>query len=770
MSRFFVTLGCASVRFRFLVVLAWIVVTVLCVRLLPTLSDVAKDTTSGFLPADSPSMQAAALAAPFQNTSLGVATLVVARDGGLTAADNTAIDQLEAKIRTVDRVTLVADLGTSRDGAARQALIQASVVAYSAGPEAKGVVDAIRATFGTVNAPAGLQMHLTGQLATQVDTVAASGSSQDQTQLLSVVFIVVLLLLAFRALLAPLVTLIPAAFVLVLSGPVIAESTKIGVQVSSITQLLLIVLILGAGTDYGVFLVFRVREELRRGLSPSDAVVHSVARVGESITFSAFTVIAALVSLVLADFAFYQSLGPALAIGIALMLLAGLTLLPALLSILGRAVFWPTSTKHVPHGERGLWDRVGVVATHRPGLTLAAGLVLFGGLGATLLTVGVAGFGEVTGSPKGTDSAAGSALIDAHFPSSTAGRSAVLMRFPQTVWDDASVLDTAQTGLTELSEFSGLVGPLNPNGIPLTTDQLVGLHATLGPARELPPDEPANLTATVPAQLYNAYRATSQLISPDGRTVQFSVAFAGGDASSPAALDAVAPMRADVTRVANAAGASASGVFGVVEFAADVSQISGSDLQRIIPIVAVLIALLLAIVLRSAVAPLYLVLSIVLSYFGALGFVGVVFVHLGGQDGINFILPFLMFVFLMALGSDYNILMMSRIREEAHALPLRDAVARAVGRTGSTITTAGMILGGTFAVLAVAGGSAGGGQIQQIGYGVAAGILMDTFLLRSLLVPSLVVLLGRWNWWPSHLSRTAEEPGEPLVATSPAEE
>ena len=169
-----------------------------------------------------------------------------------------------------------------------------------------------------------------------------------------------------------------------------------------------------------------------------------------------------------------------------------------------------------------------------------------------------------------------------------------------------------------------------------------------------------------------------------------------------------------------------------------------------------MIALLLAIVLRSLVAPLYLVASIVLSYLASLGLVGIVFVHLGGQDGINFILPFLMFVFLMALGSDYNILIMSRIREEAHELPLRDAVARAIGRTGSTITTAGMILGGTFAVLAVAGGSAGGGQIQQIGYGVAAGVLMDTFLVRSLLVPSLVVLLGRWNWWPSRLAGEAD--------------
>jgi RND superfamily putative drug exporter len=754
MSRFFTSLGQFTVRFRFLIVLAWIVVTVLAVRMLPSLGDVAKDTTSGFLPANSPSMQAAVLAAPFQDTSLAAATLVVARDGGLTAADNAAIDALEARIRGIDKVKVVLDLGISGDGQARHALVEATVVAFSAGPEAKGVVDAIRSSFAAAAAPAGLEVHLTGQLAIQVDTVAASGSSQSLTSQLSLLFIIVLLLLAFRAVLAPIVTLVPAAFVLVLSGPVIAESTKIGVQVSSITELLLIVLILGAGTDYGVFLVFRVREELRHGLSPHDAVVRSVSRVGESITFSALTVIAALVSLVLAEFAFYQSLGPALAIGIALMLLAGLTLLPALLAIFGRAVFWPTGTSARTHERPGLWDRIGVVATRRPGITLVAGVALFVALGATLLTTGVAGFGNVTSSPAGTDSAAGSAITQAHFPSSVASRSAVLLQFQTSVWDDPSVLSRAQDGLGGLSEFQGLVGPLNPNGIALTTDQLTQLHTALGPARQLPAI-PA--TTAVPAPMYAAYRATGQLISPDGHTIQFSVEFANGDMSSPAVLDSVPAMRADVGRVAQAAGASSYGVFGQVAFASDVSHISGADLVRIIPLVAVLIALLLAIVLRSLVAPLYLVASIVLSYLAALGFVGIVFVHLGGQGGINFLLPFLMFVFLMALGSDYNILIMSRIREEAHHLPLRDAVARAIGRTGSTITTAGMILGGTFAVLAVAGGSAGGGQIQQIGYGVAAGVLMDTFLLRSLLVPSLVVLLGRRNWWPSHLARDLSE-------------
>jgi RND superfamily putative drug exporter len=753
LNRIFERIGTAAVRFRFFVVAAWVVGTILAVQLLPSIGDVAKGTTSSFLPADSPSMQAATLAAPFRDVSLAAATLVVTRDGGLTPEDNAAIDRLEAQIRSVDRVRQVVDLGVSGDGQARQAMIQAEVVAFTGGPEARGAVDAIRAEFNGI--PAGLQAHLTGQLAIQVDTIAASGSSENTTQALSLLFIVVLLVLAFRAALAPIVTLLPAVFVLLLSGPVIAESTKIGVQVSSVTQLLLIVLVLGAGTDYGVFLVFRVREELRRGLAPHDAVIRSVSRVGESISFSAFTVIAALVSLSLAEFAFYQSLGPALAIGIALMLLAGLTLLPALLAILGRAVFWPTGASPRAHDRPGLWDRIGVSATRRPGPTLVAGVGLFAALGATLLTTSVAGFGNVTASPADTESAVGSAIVEAHFPSANGGRSAVLLSFPNSIWDDPSVVAVAHDGLSALPEFGGLVGPLNPNGIPLTTDQLAQLHEILGPARQLPPVPTAN---TVPVGLYNAYRATGQLISPDGRTIQFSVEFAKGNASDPTVLETVPAMRADVDRVAQEAGASANGVFGQVALAYDISQISSSDLTRIIPIVAVLIALLLAIVLRSMTAPLYLVASIVLSYLAALGLVGIIFVHLGGQDGLNYILPFLMFVFLMALGSDYNILIMSRIREEAHELPLRDAVARAIGRTGSTITTAGAILGGSFAVLAIAGSSSGGAQLQQIGYGVAAGVLIDTFLLRSLLVPSMVVLLGRWNWWPSHLARSESGP------------
>ncbi len=752
MKHIFTGLGRFSVRFRVPVVIGWIVITVVCVHLLPTLASVSKDSNSAFLPSDAPSMKAAQLAGPFQNSTLAAATLVaVSSTGPLTAADQVAITRFEGEVAKITHVRLVRDLGTSPNGLARQALIEAAVPAFGGG-DGPQLVETIRARFAAASLP-GLTYHLTGDLPTVIDSQQSSKKSQNLTQVFSLIFILALLLVAFRAVLAPFVTLLPAALVLALSGPVVAEATHIGVQVSVITQVILIVLVLGAGTDYGLFLVFRVREELRRGLLPHAAVVTAVSTVGESITFSALTVIAALLSLILAQFGLYQSLGPALAIGIALMLVAGLTLLPALLAIFGRAVFWPTKTLREEHPRSGLYGWLAKGVVRRPAWILIAGLVVFGGLAIGNFTSTTAGFGN-TSPPSGTDSAAGAIVLANDFPASNVNGSAVLFRLAYSAWTDPGALAVAQTKLVQTGQFSSVIGPLSASR--LTGAQITSLHASLGAPGLLPEVEPSNLG--VPAAAYNSYRALAQFISPDGLTVQLSTLLLHNNDNSSKALAAVPGVRAAVARVGKTIGATESGIFGVIPFAYDVQNLSNSDLLHIIPVVAVLIAILLAIVMRSLVAPLYLVVSVVLSYLAALGLVAVVFVHLLGQDGINFILPFLMFVFLMALGSDYNILVMTRIREEVHSMSLRQAVRRAVGMTGTTVSTAGLVLGGTFAVLAIAGGGSGGGQIQQIGFGIAFGVFMDTFIIRTLVVPSIVVLLGRWNWWPSQLSRPDSGP------------
>jgi RND superfamily putative drug exporter len=321
----------------------------------------------------------------------------------------------------------------------------------------------------------------------------------------------------------------------------------------------------------------------------------------------------------------------------------------------------------------------------------------------------------------------------------------------------------AERTLRDSGAFTQLEGPLNPNGFPLTPAQFARLHAQLGPPQRLPVVKPAGLP--VSARAYNAYRTAALLVSSDGRTIQFLAGLKAGSQDSTAAMNATPKIRTVVHAAARRSGATDDGVAGEAAAVYDINRTANHDLALVIPVAIVAIGILLALVLRSAVAPLYLIVSVALSYLAALGIATIVFIDIGGEGGISFILPFLMFIFLLALGEDYNILVMTRIREEARRLPLREAVVRAISRTGSTVTSAGIILGGTFAVFGiVGGGGSGGSQLRAIGFGLAAGILMDTFLVRTLLVPSTVILLGRRNWWPSSLARDAEPEPTPEPA------
>src|SRR5262245_47638291 len=422
MDAAFASLGRLVVRFRYPIVLVWVAATVLSLIAFPSLGSVIKDMSIGdYLPTHTPSAEAVQLLAPFQNARYASAIIVAAReDGALTREDEAAIDRIEQRVRTMPHVKTVRDVALSSDGVARQVEVQAEVSSTGAGTGANLTRDIQRA-FGEVGALPGLRLHLTGDLATAVDTLDDQRASQNAAERLTYVLIIVLLVLAFRALLAPLLTLIPAAIALALAGPIITGAvTRFGVQVSSITQVVLIVLVLGAGTDYGLFLTYRVREELRRGHDPKDAVARALQTVGETITFSALTVIVALSTLVLAEFASYQSLGPALAIGIAVMLLAGLTLLPALLAIFGRGAFWPISTQPGESTPSRWWSAVTARLARRPAIIVGLGTLLLVGLALGQLGASLSGFGAQTSGPAGADSTKGAAVIAAHYP--TAGQ------------------------------------------------------------------------------------------------------------------------------------------------------------------------------------------------------------------------------------------------------------------------------------------------------------------------------------------------------------
>ncbi|HEX9034293.1 MAG TPA: MMPL family transporter [Streptosporangiaceae bacterium] len=794
---FFGALGRFSVRFRWLMTIAWIAAAVLASVLLPSLSSVTQSDNTKFLPANAPVEKAATLAKPFGTANLLPIPLVAARTNSpFTAADSKALAGLQARLKSDPLVVRVIDLGQSPARPSAGQGDQFMILVHQIGGDPNAgtkLIDGLRAKIKQAHAPAGLQLHLAGTFAVQVDQQKANGNQGNKIQYYSSLLIIVLLVLIFRSFTLALVTLAPAFISVVISGPLVAEAAHHGLQVSPIAQFLMIVLVLGAGTDYGLFLVFRVREQLRvahydggpivgRGAGsamwsdlrrPRDparlAIITSITRVGESITFSAATVIAAVLTLLLASFPFYADLGVPFAIAIGVTLLAALTLLPALLSVrlsllgvkrtafqrlFGKPKLLPLDIQG--SGKPGTWGKIASRIVRYPVQTLLVGLVFFGALSIGVTGYKAAGFGGSTTPPTGSDSAAGQALLTKYFPQASANPTNLIFRFRRPVWTNPSVLAAGTTELKASSLFTTVAGPLNPVGVTLTPAQYAALYQTLGPAKALSPVPPAG--SKVPPGAYQLYRATGNYVSMDGRTVQFSVGLRVGDPGTTAAMDAVGPIRAETARVATSMGATASGVAGEAPALHDISSISNSDLKKIIPIAILVIGLLLAIVLRSLIAPIYLILSVGVSYLAALGLAAFLFIDIGGSGGLVFFLPFLMFIFLLALGEDYNILVMTRIREEAHKLPLREAVSRALSVTGTTVTSAGLVLAGSFLVLTVVSGS-GGTQIRDIGLALALGILMDTFLVRTLLVPSTVVLLGRWNWWPSRL--TIDRPDVP---------
>jgi putative drug exporter of the RND superfamily len=776
---FFTLAGRLAVRFRWAILLTWVAGTFAAVMLLPSLSSVTQSDNTSFLPASAPSEQAAQLASPLQGASLTAVTVVAVRPGGtLTAADQVAMTRLSAALSRVPKVVSVRDAGESADGRAEQLTVLAGL-AQSGGlatTQQASLVGSLRDAIRSAGLPAGLEAHTAGPVATRVDNNATSTSSSSRVQWFSIVFVVALLIAVFRSALAPIVAVVPAVVVVLVGERLTAEAAVHGLSVSQIASLLLIVLVLGAGTDYALFLMFRVREEMRGGLACRDAIVKSVGRVGETITFSAGVLIAALLSLAVASFSLYSGLAAPLAIGIGLMLIAGLTLLPALLAICGPVAFWPSATRPGA-GRAGWWGPVCARIVRRPSATLIVGLVVFAALAVASAGYLAAGFGGAATAPAGSDSALGNALLTEHFPRTAANPTIIVMRLARPAWAEAAAVAAAQRQLAGDPQFTAVAGPLDANGTTLTAAQYTALHAAYGPPRALT----AALAGKLPqAKLtaYEAYRASGTYVSADGYTISFATGLTAGSPTTTAAEEAVPAIRADAARAARAAGASAYGVTGQAAFTYDVAQLSDSDLRTVIPVAIAVITVLLALVLRSLVAPLYLILSVVLSYFAALGLTVLVFDKAAGQPGLTFILPFLLFVFLLALGEDYNILVMTRIREEAHRLPLPEAVSRALSVTGTTVTSAGLVLAGTFGVLAIVGSSSAGQQnvrtIVDVGVGLALGVLMDTFLVRTLLVPSAVVLIGRWNWWPSRLCRlppvgseVGSPPASPAAAAPP---
>ncbi|MED7952896.1 MMPL family transporter [Streptomyces sp. BE303] len=570
-------------------------------------------------------------------------------------------------------------------------LLTASLTGNSADPGLHGTYRAFRDGARAQFADAGLRTGFTGALAEQIDSADDSETLGKIASIGSVVLIMLLNVLVFRSVMAALVPLVSVALIGgVASGAVVGTALLADIKLDPSVPSLIAVVLLGIGIDYFLFLMFRFREELRaRPDRHHRAVAAEVgARVGTAITSAALTIVAAFATLGIASFGQFRVLGPAVAVSVLVMLLAGLTLMPAVLAATGRALFWPSrSLRREP--AAGASARFGDLVARRP-LTMVVGSVaLMGALAAGLIGIRMDyGFG---GGPR---TAAQSTAAE------------ISRALPAGVSDPTTVLVEAR------------------DGGPLTVGAVDGLAKAL-------------------ARVEGVGQAGTPVLSESRRAVRIDL-FLTADPQSGAARDLVSgPVRAAVA--ANTPNGLAAHVGGTPAVFADVSTAVDHDLRLVFPVAAGLIGLILLVLLRSLLAPVVLLLSVGLGFAATLGASALVFQHALDKPGVNFTLPLVLFLFVVALGTDYNILISDRIREEMERPgPARAAVARAVRHTTPAIATAGLVLAGSFAGLAVTPQP----STQQVGFATALGILLSAFLLSVVLVPALAVLLGRGLWWP----------------------
>jgi len=683
----------AGRRGKWAVVVFWLLLVGAVSPFAAKLTSVQKNDASSYLPGKAESTRALELQRQLPSGRTLPVIIVYARDAGITPAD---AGQAAADRSKIDAARLVAEplppVVPAQDG---RALLLAVPLPGGGDAIALGKqVEDIRATVGAGGD--GLVVKVTGPGGFLVDSVKAF-EGIDTTLLFATVGVVaLLLLLTYRS---PVLWLIPLIGVgmadQLAQGAVYGLARHAGLVVSGQSAGILTVLVFGAGTDYALLLIARYREELRRHEDRHEAMAFALRRAAPALLASAATVIIGLLCLLVAALNSDRGLGPVGAIGVACSLAAMLTLLPALLVIFGRRLFWPFIPRfgtHVAEGA-GVWARVGQLIARRPRVTWVATSLVLGVLALGLFDLKL-GLSQTEAFQQPNDSVQGQQLLERSFPAGTGA--------PATVIAQASAIDDVRAAA---AATPGVVS-VSP---PLVAGNLAQVDATLEGA----PDSKA------------AYRAIDRL---------------------RAAVHAVPGADAVV------GGSTATNL--------DVSRAATRDRQVIIPLVLLVVLVILGLLLRAVVAPLVLIATVILSYLAALGASAVIFDVVFGFAGSDTSFPLFAFIFLVALGIDYNIFLMSRVREEAAVVGTRRGMLRGLAVTGGVITSAGIVLAGTFSVLGVLPLVA----LAEVGFVVAFGVLLDTLVVRSVLVPALTLDIGSRVWWPSALARVPDRDVDTVVA------
>jgi RND superfamily putative drug exporter len=715
-------------RGKWVVLALWLVIAIVIAPFAGKLESVEKNESSSFLPGNAESTKVLAVTTKFQGGDIASAVVIYRRSTGLTPAD---VDQARKDFCAIVGQKLpgvpaapagICSPGSAQPGATPQAgdQQQSLWVPPTLSPDHKAMiygipidsgggsqesaqhliddVDAIRATVG--EGQDGLDVKVTGGAGFSADAVKIFNNIDSKLLYSTLLIVAVLLLITYRSPVLWLIPLITVAFAEQCSRAVAYGLAQAGVVINGETAGVLVVLVFGAGTDYALLIVARYREELRRHEDRHEAMAFAMRRSSPAILASGLTVIAGLLCLLAASLNSNRGLGPVSAIGIAIGLTAMLTLLPAILVITGRWVFWPFVPQFgsPPHEESGLWARIGHNIAPRPRMVWIVVTIVLGGMALGLLRL--------------------------------------------------------DTNLTQLEGFRGTVDSVEgqkllalsfPQGATAPTDVVVT------PASNAP--RAAEAAQTVPGVV--------QVQPPvvQGNTALIEVILKP-DPYSPQAFDAVDALR---QKVKAAAGPGAL-VGGQTAIQLDVSRSAKRDFWLIVPMILVVVLVILGGLLRAILAPVLLILTVILSYLAAMGASVLVFEFIFGFGGVDAGVPLLVFVFLVALGVDYNIFLMARVREESITLGTKDGMLKGLAVTGGVITSAGIVLAGTFAVLGVLPLVV----LTEIGFTVAFGVLLDTLIVRSILVPALTLDVGKRIWWPSALSRSDPEAAPRVTVASDA--
>ena len=731
----------SSRRGKWVTFVVWVAAAGVLISQLPQLADVAENDRALFLPADAESTQAVEFEQERFPVSGTPVLVVVHEEAGLSPQTWAGVAGLEAWLNgpsAPDAVRQVrapsSDEGAGSDLVSPDQTTLYVFVDLSGEPAESAFADhlaSIRDRAAMLELP-GVEVAVGGSGGLTVDLVGVFDNINSLLLIITVLLVLVLLIVIYRSPVVALIPLLSVGLVFALAGAVgAALAQQFDLPLSEQTTGIMTVVLFGTGTDYVLFVSARYREELARNADKHEAMQRTMRGVGGAVASAGVTILIASAALGLATLRSYQSLGPVIAIAVALMMLAALTLVPAVLTIIGRKAYWPKQPRHDPtaasttgpgNWERSAYGRVGGIVLRRP----RAVLVLTTGVLA-LLILGLVrydpNYDQLASLPDNTESVRSFELLREGFPAGELAPANVYVDLPGGTQahqsDTLERLDSLTLAIAEHPAVASAAGPSRPFGT------------------RAPPGGSAG--------------DAERFVSADGGAVRIAVVL-DQNPFSDEALDFIPELRDLARDEATRAGLDPAGVLvgGDTAEAADTRSAGNRDTWVVLPLILLAIGVVLAVLLRSLVAPLYLMATIAFTYFATLGLAVLVFLVFFDHAGIGPSMPFFLFVFLNALSVDYNIYLMSRIREEARTAPLKEATGHALARTGPVITSAGLILAGTFSALMALPLE----ELVQLGFAVAAGVLIDTFVTRTLIVPALVAIFGRWSWWPSRLAHS----------------